>query len=563
MSAPTRTATTSEGLAADPAADAPEAARAPELAGLSPASPWRLSRMAAATLAATLALALALSLTALALYENNETRLLKLSGRELSLVVAGVIPSLQTPLASAAELANATNGDAQKFRAFMTPYVGSGREFASASLWPLGSATPAAVLGTAPALASHPAQVRSVFARAHRANALEVVGILQSPNPSLGYAFASPSAQGGFAVYAESPLPANRRSTAASGSAFSNLDYAFFLGRTRRQSDLLATNLHHFPIEGRQSSDVIPFGDSSFTLVVTPHGSLGGGFFESLPWIIGVFGTLVALAAAALTERLVRRRRYAEALAGDLDRVAGENRRLYTEQRGIAQTLQHALLPDALPELEGLRAGARYVPAGHGVDVGGDWYDVHALDDQRALMVIGDVSGHGLGAATTMASLRHAALAYAAEGCRPGEVLEKLSNFVGEGAKRHFATVLCALIERDDHRVSVASAGHLPPLVIEGSDASFLELEVGPPIGVVRGAHYPERSAQVAPRAIFLAYTDGLVERRGELLDIGLERLRNTALRERAPLEELLDRLTAELSSRQDDTAALGIEWQS
>jgi serine phosphatase RsbU (regulator of sigma subunit) len=519
--------------------------------------------MAAAALAAALVLTLALSLTALALYERNETRLLKLSGRELALVVEGAIPSLQTPLASAAELANATDGNARKFRAFMTPYVGPGREFASASLWALGSATPKTIVGTAPALASHPAQARSFFAQARRAQALEVMGVLQSPRPSLGYAFSSPGAQGGFAAYAETPLPANRRSTVASGSAFSDLNYAFYLGRTRRRSSLLATNLHHFPIEGRQSSDVIPFGDSAFTLVVTPHGSLGGGFFESLPWIIGIFGTLVALAAAALTERLVRRRHYAEALAGDLDRVAAENRRLYTEQRGIAQTLQHALLPDALPELEGLCAEARYVPAGHGVDVGGDWYDVHALDHQRVLLVIGDVSGHGLGAATTMASLRHAALAYAVEGCRPGEVLEKLSNFVGDGVKRHFATVMCALIERDRHLVSVASAGHLPPLIIEGSDASFLGLEVGPPIGVVQGARYVESSAQVAPRAIFLAYTDGLVERRGEVLDVGLERLREAAVRERLPLEELLDRLTDELSSRQDDTAAVGIEWQS
>ena len=530
-----------------------------------PLTPWRLSRAAAAALLAVLLITLALSLTALALYEHNEKRLLKLNGRELALVIEGLIPSLQTPLASAAELADVTNGNAQKFRAFMAPDVGPGHLFASASLWPLGAGRPApvAVVGSPPALLAHPALARGFLARARRASSLEVVGILHSRTPRLGYAFPGPTATGGYAAYAETELPAAESSPIASESAFSNLNFAFYLGRSHNRSGLLATDITHFPITGQQSSDAIPFGESVFTLVVTPRGSLGGAFFQSLPWIIGIFGTLIAVAAMALTERLVRRQRFAETLAGDLDRVADENRRLYTEQRGIAQTLQHALLPDALPELEGLRAAARYVPAGESVDVGGDWYDVHALDERRALVLIGDVSGHGLGAATTMASLRHAALAYAAEDCGPGELLKRLSRFVGDGAKRHFATVLCALLDRDEHLVTVASAGHPPPLVVEGADAHFVEISVGAPIGVIDDARYEETVTHVHPHAILLAYTDGLVERRGELLDVGLARLRDAAVRERLPIEELLSRLTDELSSRQDDTAIVGFEWQS
>ena len=156
---------------------------------------------------------------------------------------------------------------------------------------------------------------------------------------------------------------------------------------------------------------------------------------------------LISLAAALMTDRLARRRQYAEQLTGVLDRVAAENHQLYTEQRGIAQTLQHALLPDALPEFSGLQVSARYVPAASGIDVGGDWYDVVAADDQRVLLVIGDVSGHGLHAATTMALLRHATLAYAAEEPRPATVLAKLSDFVNSEAHDYFATVLCALID--------------------------------------------------------------------------------------------------------------------
>src|SRR6202035_4731515 len=99
----------------------------------------------------------------------------------------------------------------------------------------------------------------------------------------------------------------------------------------------------------RQASNTVPFGDSAFTLIVTPRDSLGGTFFELLPWLIAVVGTALSLAAALLTDRLQRRRRGAEELAINLDRVAEENRRLYAEQRDIAQTLQHALLPESLP----------------------------------------------------------------------------------------------------------------------------------------------------------------------------------------------------------------------
>jgi serine phosphatase RsbU (regulator of sigma subunit) len=511
----------------------------------------------------------ALALTCLGLYNRNESRLLGLRSRELGLVLTAVVPSIQTPLASAAELADATDGSPQRFRAFIAPYVGPGRQFASASLWPLESAhlAPTAVVGGAPALASLPEQARRFFARARITSLLNVTGILASSTPSLGLEFSTPGVKRGFAAYAESRLPSNKRSAIASSSAFSDLNYALFLGHSRSPADLLLTSLHHFPITGRQASDVVPFGDSAFTLVITPHGSLGGTFFQSLPWIVGVVGALLALAAALMTERLARRRQYAEQLAGVLDRVASENRELYTEQRSIAQTLQHALLPDTLPEPGGLQVSARYVPATSDIDIGGDWYDVVEADGRRALLVIGDVSGHGLKAATTMASVRHAALAYAAQECRPATVLAKLSDFVNRGPHDYFATVLCALIDVDAHQLTVASAGHLPPLLIDGDDGRFVELDVGVPIGVARDSQsqYHEATVSVSPNATLVAFTDGLVERRGELLDVGLARLRDAATGQRLALDDLLAKLTRDLASgdQHDDTAIVGIQWQS
>jgi serine phosphatase RsbU (regulator of sigma subunit) len=524
------------------------------------------SRAARIVLLAGLVVTAALSLTCLGLYEANERRLLDLRVRQLGLVLTSAVPSVQTPLASAAELADTTGGDAQKFEAFMAPYVGPGRQYASASLWPLGESalSPVARIGSPPQLDALPGGAAAFFARAAQTRELSVVGILHTAQPSVGYEFNTPGVKAGFAVYAEDRLTKSRRSKREADPAFADLNYVVYLGRTRSAATLLVTNLKRLPSGGREASDAVPFGDTYLTLVVTPHGSLGGTFFEDLPWIFALGGVLISLAAALLTDRLARGRQRAERLAVALDSVASENRRMYSEQRTIAQTLQHALLPDSLPQIRGLAVSARYVPAASGVDVGGDWYDVLVADDRRVLLVIGDVSGHGLRAATTMASIRHAALAYATEDPRPGAVLAKLSGFVDKGQYDHFATVLCVLIDVDAHLLTLASAGHPPPLLIDGAHARFLDLDLGTPIGVPSDSDYRELTVSVPARAIVLAFTDGLVERRGEVIDAGLERLRAAAVRRRAALDDLVAGLAHELvlEHHDDDTAILGIEWQ-
>jgi serine phosphatase RsbU (regulator of sigma subunit) len=508
----------------------------------------------------------ALALTSLAVYNRNERRLLNLRVRELDLVLAATAPAVQTPLASAAELANATGGSPQKFQAFMAPYVGPGRQFVSVSLWQLGTSRPrqTAVVGATPILASLPDQARQFFAQA-QPGVLNLTGVLGSAHPSLGFEFSAPGRKRGLAVYAENPLPANRRSAIEKNSAFSDLNYAIYLGRSQRNSDLLVTNVKRLPMRGRRATETVPFGAGRFTLVVGPRGSLGGAFFRNLPWITAIVGVLVALAAAVMTDRLARRRRSAEQLAGVLDRVAAENRHMYTEQRSISQTLQRALLPDTLPDVRGLQVDARYVPAASGVDVGGDWYDVVPVDDGLVLLLIGDVSGHGLRAATTMALLRHASLAYVAQDHRPASVLGKLSDFVNSGQHDYFATVLCVLIDVDAHRVTLASAGHMAPLLLDGERGEFVELKADAPIGVPPSSPYREASVPVPPNATLVAFTDGLVERRGEVLDVGLARLRDVATRQRLALQDLLAKLARDLAAEDhhDDTAIVGIRWLS
>lgn len=528
---------------------------------------WRPSWVAVAVLLTGLIVTAALALTSAAVYRHNERRLLSLRVRELSLVLASTAPSTQTPLASAAELANATNGNAQKFRAFLAPYVGPTRQFSSVSLWPLGTSklAPSTVLGSAPVLASMPEKAKQFFTQSTRPGVLNLTSFLRSPRPALGFDFSVPGRAHGFAVYAEKPLPANRRSKLEKNSAFSDLNYALYLGRSERTSDMLVTSLKRLPIKGQQASDVVPFGAGVFTIVVSANGSLGGTFFERLPWIIVLVGLLVSVSAALMTDRLANRRQRAEQLAGVLDRVAAENREMYTEQRNIAQTLQHALLPERLPQFDGLHVGARYVPAASGIDVGGDWYDVVMAGDERVLVMIGDVSGHGLPAATTMASLRHAALAYAVQDPSPSSVLARLSDFVNSAPHDYFATMLCVLIDVGAHRLTAASAGHLPPLLIDGAGGQFVELDANVPIGVARKSPYVQSTVAVRPKTTLIAFTDGLVERRGETLDVGLARLREAATDAALPLDGLLIKLADALTSQgnPDDTAMVGIRWQS
>lgn len=500
-------------------------------------------------------------------YSNNEKRLLNLRVRDAGALFSGAFAGIQTPLASAAALADATSGDVTKFMRFIAPYTtGKTPTFASVSLWRLGAdqTGPLAVAGKPSELAATAPRAEMFFAgTAASRSHLGVIGLLTPPQPRLGYAFASPGLTGRYVVYAESrPLPANRRSRFQGTSSFADLHYALYLGSLQRPEDLLVTDLKSLPMKGQTASISIPFGSNSFTFVVSAREPFVGSFPQRLPWLIGIVGMLLSIGAALLTLRLIQRRTHAEELARSLERIAEENRELYSEQRTIAQTLQHALLPEALPKIRGVETGARYEAGVEGVDIGGDWYDLIALDDHRLLLVVGDVSGRGVRAAATMASLRYAIHAYAAQNDPPATILTKLSKLVDVGATGQLATILCALIDVEAHELSVTSAGHLPPLLISDGKGTFINGAVGVPIGVNAGATYTSTAVSTPRAATLLAFTDGLVERRGESIDAGLERLQHAATANHCGLDDLLSRLLEELRhDGDDDTAIAGLRW--
>ena len=301
--------------------------------------------------------------------------------------------------------------------------------------------------------------------------------------------------------------------------------------------------------------------------MAAPLTSLGGRFFEFLPWIIAGVGVVLALLAGLLTDRLVRRRRRAEALALTLQSSRAEIGALYDRQQEIAQTLQQAILPEALPDLPGLEAAALYEAGTTGIEVGGDWYSLFDVGAGRVVALIGDVAGRGLQAATAMATLRTAAFSYAAQDSRPELILARLGRLVARLPDHQFATVLCMRIDIDRHEIALASAGHLPPLLLSADEvATYVDIKVAPPIGVSgEPPVYEAMTVTVAPGSTVLMFTDGLVERRREVIDVGLERLRTAATgRDHGSLDALVAGLARELapSPTDDDTAILAVRWR-
>ncbi|SDZ35955.1 GAF domain-containing protein [Amycolatopsis xylanica] len=209
--------------------------------------------------------------------------------------------------------------------------------------------------------------------------------------------------------------------------------------------------------------------------------------------------------------------------------AAGVDAHRARAERAAAALLQESLLPGHLPEIDGWSLAARYVPdAGSGV--GGDWYDVFTLPDGRLGLVIGDVVGHGLGAAVVMGRLRSALRAYALEFSDPAVVLGKLDRKASYFEHKTMATVAYAVLDTATGRVDLALAGHpRPVLAIPGRKATFVSGPVDLPIGfdlATTGRH--TITVDLPPGALAVFYTDGLVERREEDFDQRMELLRHT-----------------------------------
>jgi anti-sigma regulatory factor (Ser/Thr protein kinase)/putative methionine-R-sulfoxide reductase with GAF domain len=197
-------------------------------------------------------------------------------------------------------------------------------------------------------------------------------------------------------------------------------------------------------------------------------------------------------------------------------------------EHSSAVALQRSLLPDRLPIVVGVPVAARYLPSRD--EVGGDWYDVLPLARGAVGIAIGDVAGHGVPAAATMADLRSAMRAYALDGHPPSAVLERVDRLLRTVRRDAMATAVYALFDPETGALRYATAGHPPPLRVPASGApELLPVEPVPPLGTVPYAGYPEQEVQLDGGDTVVFYTDGLIEVRGEPISLGLQRLRDAA----------------------------------
>ena len=251
-------------------------------------------------------------------------------------------------------------------------------------------------------------------------------------------------------------------------------------------------------------------------------------------------------------------------IAKDLARKAAmavENSRMYEAERDRSKALQLSLLGRPEVTSTGVAAAMRYLPGSAELEVGGDWYDVVERDDGRILVAVGDVVGHGVQAATAMGKLRSAMGALGLVVDSTPELLRRLDQFAEKIEEARFGTVAAVMLEPDSGLVRYSLAGHPPPLVVDADGhADFLEGGRGLPLCISDGLAGDRAEGQTVLEAgsTLVLYTDGLIERRDDLIDSGLERLRNAvAARHACEPERLCDEIVGEFANGSLDDVVL------
>ncbi|MFF0509041.1 SpoIIE family protein phosphatase [Streptomyces fimicarius] len=235
-----------------------------------------------------------------------------------------------------------------------------------------------------------------------------------------------------------------------------------------------------------------------------------------------------------------------------------DHARRYDHEHSIARELQRSLLSEPWGPHPHVEIATRYLPADRGVLVGGDWFDVVPLQDGRHLKAMGDVMGHGVEAAVAMSQYRSLLRLLAGEDLPPHRILEQLDTMVERSGLDRAATCLLAVVDRFGGVCEVASAGHLPPVFIDpgAAGARVVPVPVGPPLGTGFGG-YRTASVPCGPGTVLFMYTDGLVERRGEDIDVSVRRLASLTMRPGGRLEDLLDQVLDRFGADAEDDIAV------
>ncbi|MFL6105657.1 MAG: PP2C family protein-serine/threonine phosphatase [Marmoricola sp.] len=527
----------------------------------------RNPRRAAALIATVCLLLTAASTWAAARVDQGaEDRLLQVQTKQVAAVLSTAILVIQQPLSTALDVqrVSGSTGEGPAFKQLMARYIGDD-QFVSASLWRRthGRLAPVASVGVAPALPRGGAAARSLVSSAFSRKTFVVRAVDIGDRQRLAFVMADRAS--GYVVYAERSISANRRSRVDSDSAFSDLHYALYLGPKRTLKSLSTTDvaLSSLPLSGRTASTTVPFGDTVLTVVTSPRRHLGASLGQRLPLILLIGGLLLTLIAVRSGYQLIRRRQDAENDTATITDLYERVDALFGEQRDLFVRLQRALLPQVNPDIPELEIASQYVAGTQGVDIGGDWYSIIGLGEDHFAFVVGDVSGRGVDSVAVMAHARFTLRAYLIDGDSPALALEKCSRQFDISVDGHITTALVGVGNARTGEITLASAGHPTPLLITAGAREFVQVPAGLPLGA-GAATYRSTRFTMTPGATLFGFTDGLVERRGEDIDVGMQRLADTMTPVSAsPVEEMVSHALRKLRppTASDDIAVLAIRW--
>ncbi|MEV7212044.1 SpoIIE family protein phosphatase [Kitasatospora cineracea] len=236
-----------------------------------------------------------------------------------------------------------------------------------------------------------------------------------------------------------------------------------------------------------------------------------------------------------------------------------DNARLHRAESKVATTLQRSMIPTRPPRIPGVQIAHRYMPGDRKAEVGGDWFDAIQLPGSRVALVVGDVMGHGLHSAAAMGRFRTAMQTLAALDLPPAQLLRHLDNLAHKLGDDHLATCLYAVYDPINRTCELASAGHVPPVLVHPDGrGELLELPSGAPIGV-GGVPFQTKKIDVSDGSMLVLCTDGLVEVRGGDIGAGLAALCGNLIDPKQTPDEACDTVLNTLHSedRQDDIALL------
>ncbi|MGW2872251.1 SpoIIE family protein phosphatase [Kitasatospora sp. NPDC001225] len=236
-----------------------------------------------------------------------------------------------------------------------------------------------------------------------------------------------------------------------------------------------------------------------------------------------------------------------------------DNARLHRAEARVATTLQRSMIPTRPPQIPGVQIAHRYLPGDPKAEVGGDWFDAIQLPGSRVALVVGDVMGHGIHSAAAMGRFRTAMQTLAALDLPPGQLLRHLDNLAHKLGDDHLATCLYAVYDPINRTCELASAGHVPPVLVHpDGTGELLEIPAGAPIGV-GGVPFVAKTIDVSDGSMLVLCTDGLVEVRGGDIGAGLAALCGNLIDPRESPEQACDVVLRRLHSddRKDDVALL------